>query len=274
MDHCYRHRDRETGVACSNCERPICPDCMTSTSVGMRCPECAADRTRVRSGPAALGGDPALTYALIALNLIVFAAATLSGGSATGGGIGASDLLSDGAVSRHAVADGEIWRVVTAGFLHAGMFHIAFNMFALWILGGLLEPAIGRLRFALVYAVSVLGGSFGALLLEPDALTVGASGGIFGLMAAAIVVMRRRGIDPMESGLGLWMGLNLLITFTVPGISIGGHLGGLAGGGLAALVLFELGERSRRLPAAAPALMVGALCALAVVGSVVVSGSA
>ncbi|HWH45231.1 MAG TPA: rhomboid family intramembrane serine protease [Thermoleophilaceae bacterium] len=273
MDHCYRHPDRETGVACSRCERPICPDCMTTTSVGMRCPECAADRIEVRSGAAALGGDPSLTYALIALNVIVFLATTLSGGSATGGSFGASDLLTDGAVSRHAVADGEIWRVVTAGFLHAGLFHLAFNMFALWILGGLLEPAIGRLRFALLYAVSVLGGSFGALLLEPDALTVGASGGIFGLMAAAIIVMRSRGIDPMESGLGLWMGLNLLITFTVPGISIGGHLGGLVGGGAAALILFELGERSRGLPAAVPALLVGALCGLAVVGSVVVSGS-
>ena len=138
--------------------------------------------------------------------------------------------------------------MLTAGFLHAGFFHLLFNMFSLWILGALLEPAIGQLRFALIFFVSVLAGSFGALLVEPNALTVGASGGIFGLMGAAVVVMRNRGINPMESGLGLWIGLNLLITFTVPGISIGGHIGGLIGGALAALVLFDLPDMLRVPP--------------------------
>ena len=144
-------------------------------------------------------------------------------------------------------------------------------MFSLYILGSLLEPAIGRLRFALIYFVSLLAGSFGALLLDPNGLTVGASGAIFGLMGAAVVVMRNRGINPMESGLGLWIGLNLLITFTVPGISIGGHIGGLIGGALAALVLFELPDacacRPRRPTCSAPALG-----AAAVVGSIVVAG--
>ena len=118
-------------------------------------------------------------------------------------------------------------------------------MFALYVLGGLLEPAIGRLRFGVIYFVSLLAGSFGALLLEPDGLTVGASGAVFGLMGAAVVVMRNRGMNPMESGLGLWIGLNLLITFTIPDISIGGHIGGLIGGALAALLLFDLRERVR-----------------------------
>jgi membrane associated rhomboid family serine protease len=168
------------------------------------------------------------------------------------------------------VADGEYWRIVSAGFLHAGFFHLLFNMFSLWILGSLLEPAIGQLRFALIFFVSLLAGSFGALVVDPNSLTVGASGGIFGLMGAAVIVMRNRGINPMESGLGLWIGLNLLLTFTVSGISIGGHIGGLIGGTLAALVLFEAPNLLRVPPAMANLLCAG-LGALAVIGSVAVA---
>ena len=153
------------------------------------------------------------------------------------------------------------------------MFHLLFNMLSLWILGSMLEPAIGRLRFALIYLVSLLCGSFGALLLEPDGLTVGASGAIFGLMAAAAVFARNRGLSLMESGLGIWIVLNLVITFTVPNISIGGHIGGLIGGGLAALVLFELGDQVR-VPQQVPAVICAALAAVAVVGSIAVAGSA
>jgi membrane associated rhomboid family serine protease len=177
-----------------------------------------------------------------------------------------------GAVSRPEVADGELWRLVTAGFLHAGLLHLFFNMFSLYILGGMLEPVIGKLRFALIYFVSLLAGSFGALLLEPFGRTVGASGAIFGLMGAALVVMRARGISPMESGLGLWIGLNLLITFTVPNISIGGHIGGFIGGMVAAFVLFDLRTRAHVSAALANALVVG-LGALAVTGSVLVSAA-
>jgi membrane associated rhomboid family serine protease len=244
---------------------------MTPTSVGMRCPECAGRRTEVRT-VRSLQAEPTLTYILIGLNVLVFFGGMLSGASASGSGFGGS-LINDGAVSRATVHDGEWWRLVTAGFLHAGLFHLFFNMFALWILGGLLEPAIGRLRFGLIYAVSLLAGSFGALLVEPAARTVGASGAIFGLMAAAVIVMRNRGINPMESGLGVWIGLNLIITFAVPGISIGGHIGGLVGGGLAGLVLFDVGDRMRGLPQALPAALVAALGALAVIGSVAVAGS-
>lgn len=269
MAQCYRHPDRETGVSCSNCGRPICPDCMTPTSVGMRCPECARDRTKVRTA-GSLQADPVLTYVLIGINLLVFLGEMLSGASTTGGTGGLND---DGGLFGPAVAAGDWWRIVTAGFLHAGLFHLFFNMFALYILGGLLEPAIGKLRFGLIYAVSILGGSFGALVASPDALTVGASGGIFGLMGAAVIVMRSRGINPMESGLGLWIGLNLLITFTVPGISIGGHIGGLVGGSLAALVMFELGDRVRGLPAAVTMVLAAGIGALAVVGSLSVAGS-
>ena len=243
MEVCYRHPGRETGVACSNCGRPICPDCMTSTSVGMRCPECARQGTRVRTMRSI--EDPVLTYALIGINVIIGIGAFLGGASATSGGIGQSQLLELGALSRPDIANGEYWRLITAGFLHAGFLHLAFNMFALYVLGTMLEPAVGRLRFGLIYGVSLLAGSFGALLATPLAPTVGASGAIFGLMGAAVVVMRNRGINPMESGLPLWIGLNLLFTFTVPGISIGGHIGGLIGG----VILMWLLLHSRRSPA-------------------------
>ena len=271
METCYRHPNRETGVRCSNCERPICPDCMTSTSVGMRCPECARQRTRTR-GIGATANEPVLTYILIGICVVAYIGGTAGGGSFTGSGLGGSTLLTEGALSRAAIADGEYWRLLTAGFLHAGFFHLLFNMFSLYILGSMLEPAIGRGRFALIYFVSLLTGSLGALLVETNlnALTVGASGAIFGLMSAAVIVMRNRGISPMESGLGLWIGLNLLLTFTIPNISIGGHIGGLIGGALAALVLFDLGDVAR-LPAAALNAICVAIGVAAVVGSVVVA---
>ena len=128
------------------------------------------------------------------------------------------------------------------------------------------------MRFAALYVAALLGGSCGALLLDPNALTAGASGAVFGLMGAAVVVMRHRGINPMESGLGLWLGLNLLITFTIPNISIGGHIGGLVGGALAAFLMFDVRDRLR-LPEIVPTLLVAALGAAAVAGSIAVSGS-
>jgi membrane associated rhomboid family serine protease len=267
VEVCYRHPGRETGVACSNCGRPICPDCMTSTSVGMRCPECARQRTKVKTMRTV--EQPTLTYALI------WACVALAVGDfATGADLfrGGGEVSREFAMSRHTVGDeGEVWRVLTAGFMHAGLPHLLFNMYSLFILGQMLEPAVGRLRFAVIYFVSLLAGSFGALLLEPDRFTVGASGAIFGLMGAAIVIMRNRGIDPMESGLGMWLGLNLLITFTIPNLSIGGHLGGLFGGALAAFVLYDVAERMR-IPRVGATLIAAAIGVLALAGALVVSG--
>jgi membrane associated rhomboid family serine protease len=244
---------------------------MTSTSVGMRCPECARQRTRVRTMRSTTN-DPVVTYALIGICVVAFIGEIAGGASISGSSYGDSRLFQEGALHGPSVADGDYWRVVTAGFLHAGVFHLFFNMFSLWILGQMLEPAIGHVRFALIFFVSLLAGSFGALLVDPNTLTVGASGGIFGLMGAAVVVMRNRGINPLESGLGLWIGLNLIITFTVQNISIGGHIGGLIGGALAALVLFDLPDNVRVPPGVANVLCAG-LGAVAVVGSIAVAGS-
>jgi membrane associated rhomboid family serine protease len=266
MEVCYRHPNRETGVRCSNCERPICPDCMTSTPVGMRCPECARQgRTRVRTMRSTTD-EPRLTYILIGINVVVGI------GSLLGGGVGtSSSLTDDGGLSQLFIADGEYYRLLTAGFLHAGLFHLLTNMLSLWILGSIIEPAVGSWRFGLIYFVSLLCGSFGALLLSPDALTVGASGAIFGLLSAAAIVAWNRGFSLMESGLGIWIGLNLLITFTVPNISVGGHIGGLVGGAIAALLLVELPERMR-VPSFVPAAASVALGVAAVAGSIVISG--
>jgi membrane associated rhomboid family serine protease len=236
----------------------------------MRCPESAGQRTQVR-GIGFVATEPVLTYILIGVNVAVALGGLLSGASATGGGgLGGSSLIGNLAVSRAEVADGEYWRILTSGFVHSGFLHLAFNMFALYILGGMLEPVIGRLRFGLIYFVSLLCGSFGALLLEPTLPTVGASGAIFGLMGAAVFVLRSRGISLMESGLGLWIGLNLLLTFTVSNISVGGHIAGLVGGSITALLLLNIGDRTR-LPAYVPELVAAALGAVAVAAAIAVS---
>ena len=151
MATCYRHPSRETGVSCSNCGRPICPDCMTTTPVGMRCPECASQRTKVvrmRETPS----GPVVTYALIAINVIVFLAE--GGGALSISGSPSGSLYEKGSlfgsiprVPELGVAYGEWWRIVSSGFLHANLLHIAFNMWVLYYLGVMLEPALGRARF-------------------------------------------------------------------------------------------------------------------------------
>jgi membrane associated rhomboid family serine protease len=267
MDVCYRHPDRETGVSCSNCGRPICPDCMTATPVGMRCPECSRQRTQVRTMRNAFA-EPTATYVLIGINVLLFIGATAGGSSFAGrpGGTVAADLGLFGP----AVADGDWWRLVTSGFMHAGVIHILFNMYILYWLGTMLEPALGHVRFVALYFTSLLCGSFGVLLLSPDSLTVGASGAVFGLMGAAFVLQRLRGVDPMASGIGPLILLNLAITFVIPGISIGGHLGGLIGGAATAYAMDQVSRR--RAGVALPVLASAAVAVLAVAGSFAVVG--
>jgi membrane associated rhomboid family serine protease len=269
MPTCYRHPNRETGVACSNCGRPICPDCMTPTPVGMRCPECSRERTKVVRGPSASYDGPTATIALIAINVIAFVGELASGSSVGSGGRGS--VMLDGGLYGPWVADGDWWRLVTNGFLHSGFMHLAFNMFFIWVLGGMLEPALGRARFVALYFTALLCGSFGVLLLEPDSLTVGASGAAFGLLGAAIVMAYARGIDLWASGLLLTAALNFAITFAIPGISLGGHLGGFVGGLLVG-ALFELTERMR-LPRWLGLAGCAVLAATSAVGGVALAGT-
>lgn len=241
MATCYRHPGRETNVGCSNCGRPICPDCMISTPVGMRCPECTRERTKVHRGPGAItSGAKTVTVGLITVNVLAFVAEMIGGGASSfeGGG----KMIRDFGLFGPAIDAGDWYRIVTGGFLHAGALHLAFNMLALYILGSLLEPALGAWRFLGLYAAGLLGGAFGALLLDPNQITVGASGAVFGLMAAGFLIARHRGFDDVASQIGIFVVLNLVFTFSIPNISIGGHLGGLVAGGLAALAI-AAGER-------------------------------
>ncbi len=279
MDVCYRHPSRETGVSCSSCGRPICPDCMTPTPVGMRCPECSRERTRVtrgvRSGPVL----PRATQALIVINVIVFLAETASGAPLGGGGGGS--VFNHGALYGPAVTGTnasvfytgthEYWRLVTCAFLHDGFLHIAINMLSLYFVGSALEPAIGSRNFVVVYMTSLLAGSFGALLFQPGYPSIGASGAIFGVFGALIVVARYRGIPFWQSGLGFVLVVNLVFSLSVRGISIGAHVGGLVGGLIAGWLVIELGER-RRKPALA---MAGCLviAVASVIGALAVAGS-
>ncbi len=244
METCYRHSTRETRVACSNCGRPICPDCMTTTAVGMRCPECARAKTPVRTMRSITTGGFEATQALIAINVVVFLA---SGNFSVGGGAPGGSLVDHGQLSAASVSVGnEYWRLLTSGFLHLNLIHIAFNMYLLWVLGQLLEPAIGRVRFLTIYLVALLAGSCGSLIGVPAyAATIGASGAVFGLMGAAVVEMRARGLDPMTSGIPALIVINLLVSVGFAGkISLGGHVGGLIGGVLAGVV-FTLADRHR-----------------------------
>jgi membrane associated rhomboid family serine protease len=245
---------------------------MTSTPVGMRCPECARDRTVVRNPQgAARRSDAPATYAVIAICVAAFVAELAGGGvgSLDGGGT----VIREGGLFGPAVADDQPYRIVTSAFLHAGILHLGLNMFALYILGTLLEPAIGSARFVGIYAVSILGGACGALLLDPTEVTVGASGGVFGLMAAAFLIARRRGLDELASQIGFFVVINLVFTFSIPGISIGGHLGGLIGGGLAALLVtaLERGRTANAKPLEIGGLLV--LCVVAVAGALLAAES-
>jgi membrane associated rhomboid family serine protease len=212
---------------------------MTATPVGQRCPECVGHQ-QVRRPRSMSRTTPYVTYVLIGINVAMFLWVV----SRAEGGVGSIStryLYDAGAIYGPAISDGDWWRVVTGMFLHASILHIAFNMWGLWILGPVLENRYGPLRFIALYMVSGLCGSAGALIMDPNTITVGASGAIFGLMAALFVVERRHNL-PIASGIGVVLVLNLVITFSIPGISIGGHIGGLVGGALCGL-LYETTAR-------------------------------
>lgn len=229
---CYRHPGRATRVSCSSCGRPICPDCMTPSPVGMRCPECSSQTTKVRTLATARGGEPRATIALIVICVLVYLA---EGNFGVSGGSGA--LFRDGALFGPLVEAGDWWRLVTYGFLHAGLLHIGFNMLLLWLLGRELEPELGTPRFLAIYFACLLTGAFGALLFSPNAATVGASGAIFGLMGAAAAIMYARGVNPFHTDIGMLILFNLGLGFFISNVSIGGHIGGLIGGVLCGLVV-------------------------------------
>ena len=241
---CYRHPRKETAVSCSNCGRPICTDCMVFSAVGIKCPECAgrpagAKRaaTRVRAA-AGTGTGFMVTNALIVVNVLVYLVEAAQSGSLTQPG---GEIYVQGALFGPAVADGDWWRLITAAFLHGSPLHIFFNMLMLWWFGRPLEALLGRGRFVAVYFVSILAGSAGALLYTPDVPTIGASGAVFGILGAGLVLERNR-INVFGGSALLVVVLNLAFTLFISYVSIGGHVGGLIGGALAVLVLSRFGR--------------------------------
>jgi membrane associated rhomboid family serine protease len=214
---------------------------------------------------------PVVTRALIAINVIVFLAETATGASLGGCSGSCGTVWNHGVLYGPYITDShQYWRLLTVGFLHDGLFHILVNMLSLYWLGMALEPAIGSVNFAAVYLASLLAGSFGALLFSPGIPSVGASGAIFGIFGALIVIAYRRGISIWQSGLGFVLVLNLVISFTFRGISIGAHLAGLLAGLIAGALVVELAER-RGLRSLA--LLGCALLAVAsVAGAIAVAG--
>ena len=271
---CYRHPDRETRVSCSSCGRPICPDCMTPTPVGMRCPECMRQRTKVVQG---VGGSatgfwqaPA-TYVLIAINVVAYLIEITAGAGGLNNPSGS--VINDFALRGVSVAGGEWYRLVTGGFLHASLIHIGFNMILLFMLGRMLEPALGTPRFLALYFASLLAGAFGALLLtDPLVSTLGASGAVFGLIGAAFILARGRGMNALAAELGCLIVINLVFTFGARNISVGGHLGGLVAGILCALTILA-GERGMLGPNRrfAEFAAMGAIAVVSVVGALAVA---
>ena len=279
--YCYRHPDRETGLSCSDCGRPICVDCMTVAPVGIRCPEHGGAKPRAvaaASRPASAASKTvrrtaarhgyvipefSVTRALVITNVLVYLAELATGSGINGdsgwifqrgalvinGGyvghqlVGVPPTASFSDVTLHGLAHGEWWRLITAAFLHYGPIHLGMNMLALWWLGQPVEAALGRARFTIIYFVAGIAGSAGALLLSsPNAVTVGASGAIFGILGSLFILEYHATGRLMGQAMTLIV-INIAFSFAVPNISIGGHLGGLAAGALSTIAFISFRQQ-------------------------------
>jgi membrane associated rhomboid family serine protease len=251
---------------------------MVFAAVGIKCPECAGQPTGARAGAKRVrrttaGTGITVTKALIAVNVVVY---LVQVAQSPGGFTPAGEFFARWALFGPAIADGEWWRLLTAAFMHANPIHILFNMLMLWWFGQALEAALGPLRFAGIYLVAALAGSAGALLLTPMDYTVGASGAVFGILGAGLVLERQQIWVFGGSAMGVVV-LNVAFTFLIARISIGGHIGGLVGGALAVLALTSLGRRHAlygRFDAVSAASFVGLAVASVVIAYLKVRGLA
>lgn len=259
-NYCYRHPDRQSFVLCQRCMRTICPECQTQAAVGVICPECMKEQQRNRTpaqkraqrrwgnrsaGPVAIAGrsgKPIVTYVILAITSFIGLVQLIPG---------LGDVISD-ALLFHAAylypslsgLPFEPWRLLTAVFAHGGFIHLALNMLALWMLGQSLEPMLGRARFLALYLISGLGGSVMVALIAPNTATVGASGAVFGLMAALLIIGRHIGAN--VTGILIVLGINFAFGFFVGGIAWQAHLGGAIVGALVAFILTRTRKRSQR----------------------------
>ena len=301
--YCYRHPDRETGLSCSECGRPICVDCMTVAPVGIRCPEHAGARPRAVAAatkPAAVAGKTvrrtaarhgyvipefSATRLLVIANVAVYLLELLTGSGINGNSgwiFQHGALVINGRYFGHQLGafppgyplgtvgleHGEWWRLITAAFLHYGPIHLGMNMLALWWLGQPVEAALGRTRYLLIYFTAGLAGSTGALLLNPNDVTVGASGAIFGILGALFVLEYHATGRVVGQAMTLIV-INIAFSFAVPNISIGGHLGGLAAGVLSTVALISF--RQHYPAVGRPALVRGAIVVAIAVAAVVIA---
>ncbi|MGI8524313.1 MAG: rhomboid family intramembrane serine protease, partial [Nocardioides sp.] len=287
---CYRHPDRETYISCQRCGRPICPDCMRDAAVGFQCPSCIVEgKKSTRSGRTTFGGlhsaDSGLTSKfLIGINVAVWIAITVTGGASSRlvdqlslrprGACVVGNRLADvphsvcsslGGGWLPGVSDGAWWQLLTSVFTHVAIIHIGFNMLALWFLGPQLEQVLGRVRFLALYLLSGLAGSALVYWFSYEyAPTLGASGAVFGLMGALLVLALKMGVSPQ--GILFWVGINFAFTFAGPSnISWQGHVGGFLAGALLALILAYAPRPRRTVWQAAGLSLVGVAIAVAFV---------
>ena len=292
MPTCYRHPGKETYIRCQRCDRPICPDCMRDAAVGFQCPNCVAEGAKTtRAGRTPYGGKRTANPGVLSIGLIATHVAVWLAVLATGwkesqlvdrlallprGACGSEELPGahyslfteqtcatqtstpgDG-IWFPGVSDGAYWQLVTSGFMHVELWHIGFNMVALWFLGPQLEMVLGRARFLALYLLSALSGSALVYWLADESRgTLGASAAIFGLLGALLVVAYKVGGDVRT--LLMWLGLNVVITLTIPNISWQGHLGGFVGGFLVAGVLVYAPRQRRTTLQVAGLSVIGVL---------------
>ncbi|MFT4307422.1 MAG: rhomboid family intramembrane serine protease [Microbacterium sp.] len=252
-NYCYRHPDRQSFVLCQRCLRTICPRCQTQAAVGVICPECMAEQRRERTpaqrkargwarrGAAVLPGQPVVTYAIILVTAAVYVLSLLIPDQLV------QSWLAFYAPMLYPQWSGafEPWRLITGALVHSSFWHVGLNMLSLWMIGRILEPLLGRGRFLSLYLIGVLGGSVSVALLAPTSVVVGASGAIFGLFGALIVIARHLGAN--LTGILVVVGINLAIGF-VPGMGISwqAHVGGLVAGALAGLIFARTRRRAQR----------------------------
>ena len=243
MHYCKNHPETETYVRCTRCENYICTDCMRSASIGYQCPTCASDSTPVIKGINRNRFIPnqkntPVTKFLSTSLIVVYVAQFLLG----------DVLIANFALFAPSVTNGQWWLLITAGFLHGSIFHLLFNVYILWVIGSQLESIVGKINYVIIYFVSLLGGSFASYLFSPfGSYSIGASGAIFGLMGAMLVVGRKRNLD--ISQITTLVAINVVIGFVLSGIDWRAHLGGLAAGAFITWVLLNatsLKEKNQR----------------------------
>ncbi|MEU5214844.1 rhomboid family intramembrane serine protease [Streptomyces sp. NPDC020807] len=255
LARCYRHPEREAGVRCTRCDKPVCPQCMISASVGFQCPDCvrggsgtghAADANvpRTLAGGRVAADDRFVTKLLIGINIAVYGLVLLLGERFVDELVLIGYAYSPSLGEVVGVADGEWYRLLTATVLHQEVWHILFNVMGLWVIGGIVEPELGRIRYAVLCLLSGLSGSVLAYLVAPqNQASLGASGVVYGLIGAWVVLARRKRHD--MGPVVLFVALSLLMTFTRPGISWEAHVGGLVAGALVTYALVSA-PRARR----------------------------